>query len=803
MRKLYSPIAIIAGLIFFCGSIKAQTNLGKLIFHDEIFRLQLINSDGTGQTILTSGQTIRDGRPAFSPDGSKIAFDRGISGKTNIFVMNADGTNPVAITTNSPLPDAMFNISPTWSPDGTKVAFISDRGGFGRSEIWVINVDGTGLVKLTTNIQHTIGAGVTVLSSDRSPSWSPDGSRIAFSSNRDSASQHELYVMNADGSNQIRLTIDSSDDDSPSWSPDSQKIVFTKNGGIGKGINIMNADGTNVVHITNDGVMPAWSPDGLRIAFLRFDSNHFLSKLAIFIMNVDGTNQTKITNNSFDCWDPAWAPSSSGPVPTSTISGLVRDGNGTPVDGATLTLSNSTQLFNRTTQSDATGAYSFSGLPAGNYKVSVAKSGFGFDPPSVDITNLTSNVTANFTAWVAFSISGQVSGLSGNLFIALTGSTIRTVLTDNNGNYSFDLLRAGGDYTITFHTPFWNFSPTKTVTFTNLQANQVANFEATRAFYTISGRITRLGVPKAGITVDLPDSGGSSIFPTTVTDADGRFTFTNVMSGRTYFLRPGGANYRMQPQSYTFDPLDGNKTADFVALSANNILFLGSSFNLIEANGTLVLAVVRGGNASGVGPITVDYTTVNGTATAGADYTAVSGTLNFPEGTTQQTISIPILNDQLSEGTEQFTVRLSNPTGEVDLVAPSTFTVTITDNEPAPGLKLATATNSDRAIALNAASFMAEVFGLTTVPTFGLDNRTRLLFFVENLPSNTPVIVEADDSLQNHFQLAVESISELPGSNPFSQVMVRLPDNLTPGDVIVKISAGDLFSNKVRITVQP
>src|SRR5436190_19610948 len=96
-------------VLLVCGSINGQTNSGKLIFADEFGRLLIINADGTGQTILTSGGSIRDSNPAYSPDGSKIAFDRNMLGKTNIFVMNADGTNPVAATSAGPLPNTGFS----------------------------------------------------------------------------------------------------------------------------------------------------------------------------------------------------------------------------------------------------------------------------------------------------------------------------------------------------------------------------------------------------------------------------------------------------------------------------------------------------------------------------------------------------------------------------------------------------------------------------------------------------------------------------------------------------------------------
>ena len=161
----------------------------------------------------------------------------------------------------------------------------------------------------------------------------------------------------------------------------------------------------------------------------------------------------------------------------------------------------------RTTQSDSTGAYSFTGLPTGTYKLDISKPGYGFIPPSITLTNINSSQTANFTAFVAFSISGQVSGAGSGLPITLSGSESRTVFTDIGGVYSFNLLPAGGNYTVSINSPFFIVTP-PSITFNNLSANQTANFSAIIARYTISGTITRLGLPKPGISVRLRDTTG-------------------------------------------------------------------------------------------------------------------------------------------------------------------------------------------------------------------------------------------------------------------------------------------------------
>lgn len=782
----------------------AQTTGGKIIFADEFGRLLIINADGSGQTVLTAGgASNRDNNPVFSPDGSKIACDRSTSTGQHIVVMNADGTNPVTIINAAS--SSSINYHPTWSADGKKIAFSSNRnGGLGRGEIFVINVDGSGLTQLTTNMLMPTAGSDPFYSSDFDPTWSPDGSKIAFASSRISLANFEIFVMNADGTNPTRVTNLAENDRNPTWSPNSQRIASWANAGARRGITIINSDGTNPVTITGDGFSPAWSPDGTRLAMARLDPAIGF-KPAIFIINVDGTNAVKITNNTFDSNVPSWAPGSAPPITTATISGRVLDGNGAPVSAATLSL---TGTFSRTTQTDATGAYAFTGLAAGTYSISISKAGLGFTPATVNFNNLTSDQTANFTAFVVFSISGKVTGLGfDSISVNLSGSQTRNVLTDINGNYSFDQLPAGGNYTVAINTQIWNITPSS-YTFNNLSANQTANFSASGARYTISGRITRLGNPLPGVTVAIENGSGFTP-PTTTTDANGQYSFTNVAAGGSYVIRPSAANYRFDPPTRDFNVLNGNKTAaDFIALSTNNLLFTTRYVFAGEGECDLVLTVVRGGNAGGVGPITVHYATSDGTATAGSDYIAVSGDLSFPEGTFQRTITIPFLSDQITENPETFSINLSNPTGQVDLADPSSVTVVLTDPAPPAPLVVATEPNSDRAIAINSTNFLAGPFKTSTPINFSSDNRTRVSFFVSGMQFNAcqgtnTLLFEARDSRQSSTLSTVEGVYKLPGNNPYLQFNLILPQGLFYGDVLVTFRMAGLVSNNGRITTQP
>lgn len=771
--------------LIFCAVAQAQNNPGKIVYADDPGRIQVINADGTGQTQLTAGGSILDDDPVYSPDGSKIAFSRQRGFQTDICVMNADATNVVTVISGDG-PPQNSNRHPSWSPDGSKFVFTSNRGGSG-SEIWMANADGSGLVKLTTSIQKGSDGQGPIFSLDFGPAWSPDGSKIAFVSNRDGADT-ELYLMNTDGSNLVKLTDDTLDDNTPAWSPDSQRIAFTRSQGVG--IQIINRDGTNLVSVITFAAWPSWSPDGSRLAFVQNDST-IPFKGIVFTAKLDGTDKQRVTINPDGARAPSWAPSSSPPIPTFTISGQVKDTNGTPLSGATLTIF---QIPIRTTQSDSSGNYSFTGLPTGTYKVDASKPGYGFVTPSITLTNITSNQVANFTAFVAFTISGQVNGAGSGLPITLSGSESRSVFTDLGGVYSFNLVPAGGNYTVSINSPFFVITP-PSVTFNNLSSNQTANFNAVIATYTISGTITRKGIPKAGFTVWLRDTSGNAPL-TTLTDANGHYAFTNVVAGRSYSVEPVGANYLADSKG--FAALDSNKTADFELRSANNIGLSAASFTVVEGMPSLQVSVFRGGNAAGVGPITVDYATANGTATAGLDYTAVNGTLNFPEGTFSQTITIPILGDQVFEGPEQFSIALSNATGEVDIVSPGSATVTINE------IRLITESNSDHAIALNASSLVTDPFSLTTVPNFSTDQRTRISLFVEDLrvfQAFPEIVFEAVDGQQNHFQLPFEA-AVFDTRFPFQQLIVRLPENLNTQILFVTVRINKSATNTAWIGIK-
>jgi Tol biopolymer transport system component len=226
---------------------------------------------GASPVLLTpAGRT--DFHPTLSPDGTRIAFMTVVSGGRNLAVMNTDGSGFATVVFG-------LNIAnPSWSPDGSRIAY--GTGICCGNDIAVVNVDGTGNQVLTSDGRNG------------EPSWSPDGTTIAFTSSN--AGHFEIHLMDPDGSNRRVLAVDG---DVPAWSPDGTRIAFESLRDDGDAeIYVMNADGTNQTRLTTSpgsDYAPAWSPDGGMIAFeTDRDGNR-----EIYAMNADGTGLQNLTNH--------------------------------------------------------------------------------------------------------------------------------------------------------------------------------------------------------------------------------------------------------------------------------------------------------------------------------------------------------------------------------------------------------------------------------------------------------------------------------------------------------------------------
>jgi hypothetical protein len=252
--------------------------------------IHLMDSDGSNRVRLTDNDG-RDLAPHWSPDGSRIAFQSDRDGAYDIYVMDEDGSNPLRLTD-----DAARDMKPAWSPDGGRIAFMSDRDG--DVEVYVMDADGSDPKRLTDSPDY-----------DGDPAWSPDGTKLAFQSRRDG--NYEIYVMDADGSNPTRLTSDDAIDQGAAWSPDGAKIAFgTDRGSDEQEIWVMDPDGSNPTRVTakEDATYgdfsPDWSPDGQKIAFARYVGG----SSEIYIVHRDGSNLTRLTFGPSNSHDPAWKP---------------------------------------------------------------------------------------------------------------------------------------------------------------------------------------------------------------------------------------------------------------------------------------------------------------------------------------------------------------------------------------------------------------------------------------------------------------------------------------------------------------
>lgn len=269
-------------------------------------------TDATIDVFLDETELLSEG---ISLNVGKIVFTEGYDADSEIYVRNVDGSSLTRLTNNS-----VFDGEPAWSPDGKRIVFSSGHdttsAAFDRwvyvDEIYVINPDGSNLTRLIDNGDQV---------DDNRPAWTPDGTKILFHSDRDEFQKYQTYIMDADGANQLPFVealpgLAKVEPLPPqpwyirNWFPDDSKIVFTAKAGDQSLENyVMDADGSNLTLILDNPsfIMGlSWSPDGSKIAVTGTVGDQ---PLGIYVMDADGTIKTRITTFSLE--SPSWSPGGS------------------------------------------------------------------------------------------------------------------------------------------------------------------------------------------------------------------------------------------------------------------------------------------------------------------------------------------------------------------------------------------------------------------------------------------------------------------------------------------------------------
>jgi TolB protein len=255
-----------------------------------------MNADGSRMRQLTNLDD--DINPSLSPDGTRIAFrSRRRDGNDEIYVINSDGSNLARLTNNPG-----ENTAPTWSPDGSQIAFMSNLlapNDPAQIFMYVMGADGSNPHRLTQ-------------SSGFDPHWSLDGSQIVFVTSSNNLAS--LRIMNADGTHdRVIKTNPAEDIESPVWSPDGTQIAFLSQKTLNDPVevDVIGADGKNQhsltprLHVVFGGL--SWSPDGQKLLFsMHGDGKSLTGALQLYIVDADGSDLHKLEVSCAYCYDANW-----------------------------------------------------------------------------------------------------------------------------------------------------------------------------------------------------------------------------------------------------------------------------------------------------------------------------------------------------------------------------------------------------------------------------------------------------------------------------------------------------------------
>lgn len=297
---------------------------------DGSLEVYIMDPDGVSQKRLTNSES-----PAIpyacTPDGTKILFTSNSHGgffADELYIMNSDGSDKKRLTRGSDnwepsLSDdgkrivfthmgriytmnidgtGMKKITdpecsePAWSPDGMRIVYVKEHGALFNNDLYIINANGSGERRLTA------------LGWVGSPTWSHSGQKIAFAGTEGNpfSGDLDIYVMNADGSKLKRLTNHPARDRLPQWSPSDDRIAFTSQRDGNQEIYTIRPSGSDLLRLTNNNrgdYNPRWSLDGRKIVFVaQIDTDND----EIYIMNANGSNERRLTTNDFEDNSPIW-----------------------------------------------------------------------------------------------------------------------------------------------------------------------------------------------------------------------------------------------------------------------------------------------------------------------------------------------------------------------------------------------------------------------------------------------------------------------------------------------------------------